>query len=176
MPCLFPPRIRTRTETPSDSTGPASRFPLASQGCVGKAVAPGHLSVMPRFVPKRPSSRETQYSVANRAVAGAQHLSEALLRQQLSYFGRIARMPDGAAIRQVVFEPRTLQLKSVGPRRRGRPRISWAGAVRQHAVMAAGGEQQLQDACAHEDTPQARRVWAATVRLYLSARASQGCV
>ena len=24
MPCLFPPRIGTRTETPSDSTGPAS--------------------------------------------------------------------------------------------------------------------------------------------------------
>ena len=27
MPCPFPPRVRTRTETPSDSTGPASRFP-----------------------------------------------------------------------------------------------------------------------------------------------------
>ena len=85
-------------------------------------------------------------------------------------------MPDGAAIRQVVFEPGTLQLKSAGPRRRGRPRISWAGAVRQHAVTAAGGEQQLQDVCAREDTPQAQRVWAATVRRYLSARASQGCV
>ena len=109
-------------------------------------------------------------------MAGAQPLSEVLLRQQLSYFGRIARMPDGAAIRQVVFEPGTLQLKSAGPRRRGRPRISWAGAVRQHAVTAAGGEQQLQDVCAREDTPQAQRVWAATVRRYLSARASQGCV
>lgn len=109
-------------------------------------------------------------------MAGAQPLSEVLLRQQLSYFGRIARMPDGAAIRQVVFEPGTLQLKSAGPRRRGRPRISWAGAVRQHAVTAAGGEQQLQDVCEREDTPVAQRVWAATVRRYLSARASQGCV
>ena len=48
--------------------------------------------------------------------------------------------------------------------------------MRQHAVTAAGGEQQLQDACACEDMPQAQRVWAATVRRYLSARASQGCV
>ena len=84
-------------------------------------------------------------------------------------------MPDGAAIRQVVFEPGTLQLKSAGPRRRERPRISWTGAVRQHAVAAAGGEL-LPDACAREDTPQAQRVWAATVRRFLSAMANQGCV
>ena len=82
-------------------------------------------------------------------------------------------MRDGSAIRQVVFEPRTLQLKSAGPRR-GHPRINWAGAVRQHAVRAAGGEQQLQQACAWQDTTQARQVWAATVRHYLSTRASQG--
>ena len=43
-------------------------------------------------------------------VAGAQPLGEVLLRQELSYFGRIARMPNGAAIRQVVFDPGTLQL------------------------------------------------------------------
>ena len=28
MPCAFPPRVRTRTETPSDSTGPASILAL----------------------------------------------------------------------------------------------------------------------------------------------------
>ena len=106
-------------------------------------------------------------------MAGAQPLSEVLLRQQLLYFGRIARMPDGSAIRRVVFEPGTLQSKSAGPRRRGRPRIGWAGAVRQHAVTAAGGEHQLQQGCSCEDTLQARRVWAATVRHYLSARANQ---
>ena len=66
-------------------------------------------------------------------------------------------MPDGAAIRQVVFEPGPLQLKSAGPRR-GRPRINWAGAVRQHAVRTADGERR-------EDTPQARQVWAATAPL-----------
>ena len=68
------------------------------------------------------------------------------------------RMPDEAAIRRVVFETGTLQLKSEGPRRRGRPRISWAGAVRKHEVTAAGGEQHLQDTCPHEDMLQARRI------------------
>ena len=102
-------------------------------------------------------------------MAGAQPLSKVLVRQQLSHFGRIVRMLDGAAIRQVVFEPGTLQLKSAGLRKRGRPRISWAGAARQHAITAAGGEQGLQDAFPREDTPQAQRVWAATVRRYPSA-------
>ena len=80
---------------------------------------------------------------------------------------------DGAAINQVVLEPGTLQLKSAGPRRRGRPRISWAGAERQHAVTAAGGEQQVRDACAREHTPKARQVYAATVRRYVPVREGQ---
>ena len=36
------------------------------------------------------------------------------------------------------------------------------------------GDQAGQDACARENTP--RRVWAATVRRYLTVRASQGCM
>ena len=101
--------------------------------------------------------------------ARAQKLSDILLQQQLSCFGRIARMPDDAPIRQVLFEPGTLQLRSAGARKRGRPRITWAGAVRQHAVNAAGGELELQQKCSCEDTPQARRAWDATVRQYLSS-------
>ena len=53
--------------------------------------------------------------------AGMQPMTDILLRQQLTYFGRIARMPAGSAVQDVVFDPGTLRLRSTGRRRKGTP-------------------------------------------------------
>jgi hypothetical protein len=81
-------------------------------------------------------------------------------------------MPADSVVRDVVFDPGTLRLRTTGRRRRGRPRITWAAAVREHAVKAAGGEEQLAAACLCAESPQARQAWARKVRAYTSSLVS----
>ena len=79
-------------------------------------------------------------------VAGEEKLSSKLLRQQLLQFGRIFSMPAGHPLRDMVFEPGSTMLKQSGaPRKRGRPRVTWQGAVRAEAVRTSGGEEFLED-------------------------------
>ena len=52
-------------------------------------------------------------------------LSKILLKRQLHLYGRVARMPNDAVMRQSIFEPSSLSLKCEGRRRSGRPRNTW---------------------------------------------------
>ena len=73
--------------------------------------------------------------------AGAAKASSTLLARQLALFGRIALLEDSSPLRQALFQSGSLNLiQAQKPRRRGRPRQSWPGMVREHAVQAANGE------------------------------------
>ena len=100
--------------------------------------------------------------VANTVVfakAGQKSLSCQLLHRQLVLYGRLARRPDSCPVRAAVFKPNTVDpLELPGRRRRGRPRDTWAGKVRHHAVQLAGGEALLRDLLAR--TPEAISSWA----------------
>ncbi len=72
-------------------------------------------------------------------------LSNLLLEQQLLYFGKIARMPNDAPIRQLIFENDSIRLKrNLGRRRRGRPRLSWSHEVYRHLGLAVGDINDIQ--------------------------------
>ena len=77
-------------------------------------------------------------------VAKAEKCSTKLLRQQLLLFGKIARMPAGTPLRDILLEPGSCRLRTTqGIRNRGRPRTSWPCAVRAEAVRIVSGEQHL---------------------------------
>ena len=97
--------------------------------------------------------------------AGVPALTQTLRERQLKLFGELARKGDTSLLRQVVFQPGTLEARRwPGLRRQGRPRQAWATSVRAHAVAAAGCEEQL--AILLQNTPEAQRRWAAAVRRY----------
>ena len=72
-------------------------------------------------------------------MAGKQQLTQQLLKQQLSVFGRIARAPDTDMLREVTFVPGTL-LPATGKyiRKTGRPRLEWASCVAKvaHSIIS----------------------------------------
>ena len=100
-------------------------------------------------------------------IMGCKPLSVNLKRQQLLYIANLARREHGNVLRNCIFEPNSFTLKQhVGPRRRGRPRITWAGAVFDMAVSIAGSEESLAQFWAN--TPDARSRWTQAVDIYCS--------
>ena len=93
-----------------------------------------------------------------RETAGATRLSHALHKQQLIYLGDIARKPSGNVLRDTIFQPLSFDLvQPSGPRRRGRPRNTWAGKLYSEAITAAGGKQCLINVWSQ--TPNAKSAW-----------------
>ena len=80
--------------------------------------------------------------VSNKTVlgkAGTSPLSNKLLQRQLLLFGRVARQPSTSLLRQLTFEPGSLQPKRWNYKRKvGRPRLQWTSCVHSRAREAAG--------------------------------------
>jgi hypothetical protein len=92
-------------------------------------------------IPASYYSRVSNKTVLDRA--DSKQLSQQLLAQQLCYFGKLALRSNGPA-RDSVFRPGAVFLaERAGLRPRGRPRDSWGEQVFKHAVLAAGGADQL---------------------------------
>ncbi|CAE8635338.1 unnamed protein product [Polarella glacialis] len=86
-------------------------------------------------------SRVSNLTVLDKASTAP--LSQQLLLQQVSYFGKLALRVNGPA-RDSVFTPGTISMaEQVGTRPRGRPRNSWGEQVLKHAILAASGAEQL---------------------------------
>ena len=105
-----------------------------------------HIKCLRRIYGILPSyiSRVTNATVLEEA--GSLHLSTTLAKRQLLLFGKLARQPADSLPRRLVLKPDSIQSQGwTGMRRRGRPRQQWGPSVRQLAVTAAGGEQQLHD-------------------------------
>ena len=92
-------------------------------------------------------------------------LSTALERRQLLYIRHLAQLPDGNVLRDCVFENSTFTLRRhQGPRKRGRPRVTWGESIYNLAVSVAGGQHNFQRLWA--STPEAAMAWRATVDQY----------
>ena len=101
--------------------------------------------------------------------ANAVTLSNTLLRQQLQLLGAIARRPSDDAVRGLIFQPDTLDLRtSAIPRRRGRPRVTWSAYVWSQAIAAAGSRDRLKDLM--QDTKLARRAWSTAVKKHCTSK------
>ena len=107
--------------------------------------------------------------VPNKTVVGmanAKTLSQKLCIHQLFLFAHIARRQTGDTLRDAVFVPDMLRLREANlPRKRGRPRATWAGAVYATALSAAGGEQPLE--AMMRDTSAAISQWKGAVFRYV---------
>jgi hypothetical protein len=109
--------------------------------------------------------------VSNKAVRdslGSKPLSCFLRHQQLMYLGDIARKPSGNVLRDCVFKPHSFQLCApAGPRRRGRPRTTWARELFGIAIGFAGSEEALANMWA--DTPGAKASWQSAVHTHCNS-------
>ena len=56
---------------------------------------------------------------------GCERMSTMLLRRQLLFFGKVARLDSNSVIRAFVFQPNTVQIVKHPYRKRGRPRAEW---------------------------------------------------
>ena len=65
-------------------------------------------------------------------MAKTSHLSDKLLHNQLSLFGKIAMSPNDSLMRKLTFHPNSLQPVALY-RRQGRPRLSWQSVLYAHA-------------------------------------------
>ena len=89
-------------------------------------------------------SRITNAAVLEKA--GVSKLSMQMLKRQLVLFGRIAAMsPDSLVRKACLEEERALPVENRLPRRRGRPRLTWAKHLHSIALQLAGGSQQQLD-------------------------------
>jgi len=73
--------------------------------------------------------------------ANAKSMSGMLLERQLKWMGALARRDKSDIVRQSVFDSNSLSFQPrapAGPRRRGRPKVSWATGVFKHAKAIAG--------------------------------------
>ena len=87
------------------------------------------------------------------------------MERQLKWMGTLARRNTTDIVRQSVFDPESLSFQPrepAGPRRRGRPKTSWAKGVFKHALAAAGGAEGLNSLLSHR--PQSE--WEAVVKEY----------
>ncbi|CAE8732236.1 unnamed protein product [Polarella glacialis] len=92
-------------------------------------------------IPASYYSRVSNKTVLDRA--DSKQLSQQLLAQQPRYFGKLALRSNGPA-RDSVFRPGAIFLaERAGLRPRGLPRDIWGEQVFKHAVLAAGGADQL---------------------------------
>ena len=120
------------------------------------------IGVLPSFI-----SRVSNADVLGKA--NAVTLSNTLLRQQLQLLGAIAGRPSDDAVRGLIFQPDTLDLRtSAIPRRRGRPRVTWSAYVWSQAIAAAGSRDRLKDLM--QDTKLARRAWSTAVKKHCTSK------
>ena len=68
------------------------------------------------------------------ATASSKPLADQVLFQQLVLFGKIAKLDNSNFLRQLTFEPSSLDPTKCVFRRRGRPRLSWQSVLYGHAV------------------------------------------
>eukprot|EP00973_Karenia_brevis_P059241 8247809-Karenia_brevis.AAC.1 len=66
-----------------------------------------------------------------------QRLDTILLKRQLKLFGEIARSSEDSMMRISVFEPNTFNIRTIGTRRRGRPRNTWGLQLHKMASQIA---------------------------------------
>ena len=92
-------------------------------------------------------------------------LTKTLQKHQVLLFGKVAQEPEGSPMREATFYGNTLDGKASRVlRRRGRPRLEWAGEVYKLALQAAGGQRQIQQSiyCPSQ--------WRATVEAFVVHR------
>ena len=97
------------------------------------------LKIPPSYI-----SRVSNVTVLQRAAARS--MSSMLLERQLRWFGALARRDSNDIVRCSIFDSASLSFKPrglVGPRRRGRPKVSWANGIFEHAIAVAGSEDSL---------------------------------
>ena len=116
------------------STGEAQKVDAFQIKCLRRI-----LKIQPSFY-----SHVTNSSVLQKA--GARPMTLLLLERQLKWLGKIARRHDSDILKQSIFgtsggplQPR----EPAGPRKRGRPKISWIKGVLEHATAAAGSRGNL---------------------------------
>ena len=98
------------------------------------------LRIEPSFI-----SRTSNQSVLQ--LAGATKISLLLLRQQLVFFGKVARSPDDDVLRRLTFCAGSLDLvASRFIRRVGRPRNEWASCLLKLALQITGSMESLEKA------------------------------
>ena len=90
-------------------------------------------------------------------------LSGALLERQLLFFGKIAGSSNEDVIRRSVFLEGSCEIRSVGLRKRGRPRATWANKLYAEAIRVAGSKEDLA-AMILQPTRAARLAWGRAVR------------
>ena len=80
------------------------------------------------------------------ALANSVPLTDKLLFQQLVLLGKIAKLPNNSFLRQLTFEPSTVNPSRCIFRRRGRPRLAWQSVLHGHAISCAiRGVEQVSD-------------------------------
>ena len=94
-------------------------------------------------------SRVSNATVLQRT--GQRPLSDHLQKQQLSLYGRVARLTEDNPMRAVTFERGSLRAAvDTYVRKVGRPRLAWATEVGKLALHAAGGFLQLEEKICNE--------------------------
>ena len=100
-------------------------------------------------------------------------LSNMLLCQQLTMFGKAALLPDSDLLRKACFEPGSLQPRQPrGARAPGRPRTTWITAVYPEALKVAGTSENLNNLLSnrlhHAPSGAQLRVWRERVKEHCS--------
>ena len=93
-------------------------------------------------IPHSYISRVSNAEVLRRA--GEHPVSKTLLHRQLLLLARIAALPSEDVRRRCIFQGDRLELLQAVPRKRGRPKQTWASEVRKQALLCAGSEERLQ--------------------------------
>ena len=97
--------------------------------------------------------------------AKAKSMSSLLLERQLKWLGTLARREGNDIVRRAVFDSDSSNPQPrgpAGPRRRGRPKVSWAQGVYKHAISAAGCTERLHALLGHTS----KHAWENTVHKY----------
>ena len=106
--------------------------------------------------------------ISNKTVllqVGHRPISCQIQQQQALFMGNLARRADDDPVRKMVFEPGGINLKALpGPRRVGRPRLTWAPMVHDICLQMAGTHERLKTFF-EKSTPSANR-WRETVMAY----------
>ena len=71
------------------------------------------------------------------AIGNSRPLADKVLFQQLMLFGKIAKLDNNDFLRQLTFQPSSLDPSKCIFRRRGRPRLSWQSLLHGLAVSSA---------------------------------------
>ena len=89
---------------------------------------------------------------------GSIPLSNVLLRRQLLYYGKVARLPGSSILRSLVFEPNTCDIRRTINRRRGRPRFEWS-AESEKVVHRMVPDEEKRAVCLLDENLWHRKVW-----------------